>query len=141
MKIKGLDHIVFIVDSLQDAAGAWKGTLGLTVGEQLESESLQGVLGIMPVGAPDAGSGFIELAQPSGSEGPLAGMLAERGQGMLSLSIEVDDIDAAVAELKNKGVGIADIEQGPLPDSRVARFAPGATHGVRLQLIERAPNG
>ncbi len=138
MKIKGLDHIVFIVDSLQDAAAVWEGTLGLTVGQQLEPEGLQGVLGLVPVGAPDAHSGFIEFAQPAGSEGPLAEMLAERGEGMLSMSIEVDDIDAAVAELKSKGVEIADVVQGPLPDSRVARFPPGATHGVRLQLIERS---
>lgn len=138
MKIKSLDHIVFIVDSLQDAAAAWKETLGLTVGEELESEGLQGVLGLVPVGLPDANSGFIELAQPGGAEGPLAGMLAERGGGMLSLSLEVDDIDAAVAELKSKGVEITDVVQGPLPNSRVARFGPGATHGVRMQLIERA---
>ena len=137
MKIKSLDHIVFIVDNLQDAAAVWKETLGLTVGQRLESESLRGVLGLVPVGAPDARSGFIELAQPAGSEGPLAEMLAERGEGMLSISIECDDIDAAVAELKTKGVEIADAVQGPLPDTRVARFAPGATHGVRLQLIER----
>ncbi len=138
MKIKGLDHIVFIVDSLQDAAAAWQGSLGLTVGQQLESEGLQAVLGLVPVGAPDVGSGFIELAQPAASEGLLAEMLEERGEGMLSLSIAVDDIDAAVAELKNKGVEIADAVQGPLPDSRVARIAPGAAHGVRLQLIERS---
>ena len=138
MKIMSLDHIVFIVDSLQDAAAAWKETLGLTVGEQLESEGLQGVLGLVPVGLPDANSGFLELAQPSGAEGPLAGMLAERAEGMLSLSLEVDDIDAAVAELKSKGVEIADVVQGPLPNSRVARFGSGATHGVRMQLIERA---
>ena len=138
MKIKSLDHIVFIVDSLQDAAGAWQRALGLTVGQRLESDGLQAVLGLVPVGTPDAGSGFIELAQPAGSEGPLSEMLAERSEGMLSLSIEVDDIDAAVAELKNKGVEVSDPVAGPLPDSRVARFAPGATHGVRLQLIERA---
>lgn len=137
MKIKSLDHIVFIVDSLRDAATAWEETLGLTIGEQVESEGLQGVLGLVPVGSPDARSGLIELAQPGGDEGPLATMLAERGEGMLSLSLAVDDIDAAVAELKSRGVEIADVVQGPLPDSRVARFGPGATHGVRLQLIER----
>ncbi len=137
MKIKGLDHIVFIVDSLQDAGAAWEEALGLTAVQQLESEGLQGVLGLVPVGSADASGGFIELAQPAGPEGPLAEMLAERGEGMLSISLEVDDINAAVAELKSKGVEIADVVQGPLPDSRVARFAPGATHGVRLQLIER----
>ena len=137
MKIKSLDHIVLIVESLQDAAAGWKETLNLAVGQQLDSKSLQGVLGLVPIGAPDARSGFIELAQPAGSEGPLAGILAERGEGMLSLSLEVDDIDDAVAELKSKGVDIADVVQGPLPKSRVARFGAAATHGVRLQLIER----
>ena len=137
MNAKGLDHIVFIVENLQNAATVWKETLGLTVEQRFESEGLRGVLGLVPVGAPDAGSGFIELAQPAGSEGPLAEMLAERGEGMLSISIEWCGIDAAVAELKTKGVEIADVVEGPLPDTRVARFAPGATHGVRLQLIER----
>ena len=141
MNIKNLDHIVFIVESLQDAAAGWEETLGLAVGKQLQSESMQAVLGLVPVGAPDAGSGFIELIQPDGSEGPVAEMLADRGEGMLSMSIEVDDIDATVSELRNKGVEIADVVQGPLADSRVARFAPAAAHGVRLQLIERSSSG
>ena len=137
MTDKRLDHVVFIVANLQEVSAVWKETLGLSVEQRLEPEGMQGVLGLMPVGAPDAQSGFIELAQPAGSEGRLAGMLAEQGEGMLSISIRVDDIDAAVAELKSKGVEVAAAVRGPLPNSRIARIPAGTAHGVPVQLIER----
>ena len=137
MNVKSLDHIVFIVKSLEEAGADWEAALGLTVEQRLEPEGL-GVLGLTPVGEPDAGSAFIELAQPAGSEGRVAELLAERGEGMLSISIEVDDIDAAVAELKSKGVEVAAAVAGPLPETRIARIPADAAHGVPVQLIERA---
>jgi len=134
MKPARLDHIVFIVRDLDAATDAWEHIFGLSVRERIQSELLQASLALLPVaGAPD---GFIELCSPT-TGGPLTDWLDERGEGMLSVSIEVEGIDAAVAELQEKDVDVSDVVSGPLAGTRVARFSPDATHGVRLQLIER----
>ena len=138
MKIKGLDHIVFAVRDVEQAAAAWKRVFGLEVGQRLQPESIQALIGLMQVGVSGSMGALLELAQPLGIEGPVAQALEERGEGMLSLSIEVEDIDAVVAVLHDAGVAISDVVQGPLPATRVARMPAEATHGVRLQLIERA---
>ena len=138
MKPERLDHVVFAVRDLQQAAASWKHVFGLAVGHRLQPESIQASIGLMQVGMGGSTGALLELAQPLGSEGPVAQVLEERGEGMLSLSIEVEDIDAAVAELHAAGVAISDVVRGPLPATRVARMPAEATHGVRLQLIERA---
>lgn len=138
MKPERLDHVVFAVRDLQQAAASWKHVFGLAVGQRLQPESIQASIGLMQVGMGGSTGALLELAQPLGSEGPVAQVLEERGEGMLSLSIEVEDIDAAVAELHAAGVAISDVVRGPLPATRVARMPAEATHGVRLQLIERA---
>ena len=135
MKPKSLDHVVFAVHDLDAAAAVWKRAFGLEVSERLQPESIQASIGLMRV---SSASALLELAQPAASKGPVADALKERGEGMLSLSIAVDDIDAAVAEIRAGGVvDISDVVDGPLPDTRVARLSPEATHGVRLQLIQR----
>ncbi len=137
MKPRRLDHVVFAVRDLEQAAAAWMDVMGLEAGQRLQPESIQASIGVMQVGMSGSTGAFLELAQPLGSEGPVAQALEERGEGMLSLSIEVEDIDAAVAELQAAGVVISDVVQGPLPATRVARIPAEAAHGVRLQLIER----
>lgn len=134
MKPNNLDHVVFAVHDLDAAAADWKRAFGLEASERLQPASIQASIGLMSIGS---GSAFLELAQPAASKGPVADALEERGEGMLSLSIAVDDIDAAVAQIRAGGVEVSDVVEGPLPDTRVARLSPDATHGVRLQLIER----
>ena len=134
MKLNSLDHVVFAVHNLEAAAADWKRVFGLDVSERLQPASIQASIGLMRIASSSA---FLELAQPATPSGPVADALEERGEGMLSISIAVDDIDAAVAEIRAGGADISDVVEGALPNTRVARFSPDATHGVRLQLIQR----
>jgi hypothetical protein len=70
-------------------------------------------------------------------EGRYAEQLKERGEGLFSLSIEVDDLDEAVAHLRGKGAEVSEPQQGIWPGSRVARVSRASAHGVSMQLIER----
>jgi catechol 2,3-dioxygenase-like lactoylglutathione lyase family enzyme len=134
MKPKNLDHVVFIVRDLESAERAWKDVFGLVPGQRVGSDLLQADLALLP--SADPSSAFIELCNPTAS-GPLTEWLDRQGEGMLSLSIEVEDVAAAVDELRAQGIEVSDVVPGPLPNTEVARFAPQATHGVRLQLLER----
>jgi methylmalonyl-CoA/ethylmalonyl-CoA epimerase len=129
---KRIDHMVIITEEMADAAAKWERNLGLRVEERL-SRPLDASFDVarLPVG--DA---FLELLQPV-EEGRYAEQLKERGEGLHSLSVEVDNLEEAVAYLRGKGARVSDPEPGIWPGSRVARVDRASTHGVALQLIER----
>jgi methylmalonyl-CoA epimerase len=130
---KRIDHVVMATGDMADAAAKWERNLGLRVDEQVSRPLGAGFdVARLPVG--DA---FIELVQPVGEEGRFAEQLKERGEGLHSISIEVDDLDGAVAYLRDKGAQVSDPGQGIWPGSRVARVSQSSTHGVSIQLIER----
>ena len=129
---KRIDHVVIATEEMADAAAKWERNLGLRVEERLSRpRDASFDVARLPVG--DA---FIELLQPV-HEGRYAEQLKERGEGLFSLSIEVDDLDEAVAYLRGKGAEMSEPQQGIWPGSRVARMDRSSTHGVSIQLIER----
>jgi methylmalonyl-CoA epimerase len=130
---KRIDHVVMATADMADAAAKWERNLGLRVEEQV-SRPLNASFDVarLPVG--DA---FLELLQPVDEESRYAEQIKERGEGLHSISIEVDALDEAVAYLRGKGANVSDPEQGIWPGSRVARVSQSSTHGVSIQLIER----
>ena len=80
----------------------------------------------------------LELLESTSPEGPIARFIEKNGEGIQHIAIRVDDIDAALAELKEKGVRL--IDQTPrygAGGARIAFLHPKATHGVLLELCER----
>jgi hypothetical protein len=59
---------------------------------------------------------------------------------MYAIAIQVDDIVAAVRDLRAKGVGVGDVEFGAWPGTRVARIDRRASNGVSVQLVQRLPD-
>ena len=132
-KFKRIDHIVIATEDLTDAAAKWERNLGLRVEERVSRPLGSGFdVARLPVG--DA---FIELVQPGEDKGRFAEQFKERGEGLFSISIEVDDLEGAVSYLRGKGARVSDPEPGIWPGSRVARVSRSSTHGVSIQLIER----
>lgn len=130
---KRIDHVVIATEDMADAAAKWERNLGLRVEERLSQPLGSGFdVARLPVG--DA---FIELVQPVEEEGRFAEEFRERGEGFFSISIEVDELDEAVAYLRGKGADVSEPEPGIWPGSRVARVSQSSAHGVSLQLIER----
>jgi methylmalonyl-CoA epimerase len=80
------------------------------------------------------GDAWLELFQPTSDANPAAKFITDRGEGMYVLSLEVDDLKAAIDALAHKGIKVTvqSIPNGP----HLAFISPKATHGVLLQLIE-----
>ncbi|MBI1886671.1 MAG: VOC family protein [Chloroflexi bacterium] len=130
---KRIDHVVIATEDLEDAAAKWERNLGLEVTERVGRPLGSGFkVARLPVG--DA---FLELVQPLAAEGRFAEQFSERGEGLFSVSIEVDDLDAAVAHLRASGARVSPPEPGIWPNTRVARINQASAHGVSIQLIER----
>lgn len=130
---KRIDHVVLATADLEDAARLWERNLGLKPDKSLDHPLGAGFnVARLPVG--DA---FLELVQPVEERGRFYEQFQQRGEGMFSISIEVDDLDDAVGYLREKGAKVSDPEPGIWPNTRVARISRASTHGVSIQLIER----
>jgi len=126
---KKIDHVAIAVRDLDTAVKTFTTNFGFGVDRMGELPALNIRRAFLTIG--DAA---LELFQPTCDTNPGAKFLAERGEGMYVLSLEVDDLDAAAAALAHKGIKMS-VQN--LPDApRFGFISPKATHGVLLQLIE-----
>ena len=136
MTIERLDHLVLAVEAITDALAGWRHALDLPAGEPHQPDRTH--MQIAPLSLDSASGGaFLEAVQPTEPSHRVARFLADRGEGMFSISLEVDDLDATVAALRAKGLPLSDPEPGVYPNTRVARIPRADAHGVAVQLIER----
>jgi len=88
------------------------------------------------------GESNLELLLPTASDSPVAKFLENKGEGFHHLALEVEDIDAAVAELKAAGVKLIDeTPREGAHGTRVAFIHPKATFGLMVELVQYPEGG
>ena len=133
MNLKNVDHIGIAVSNLQESLSFWETSLGIEL-HGLEEVTEQHVrTAFLPIGGTE-----IELLEPTSPDSTIARFIEKRGEGLHHIAIRVDDIEAALAELKAKGVQLIDeTPRGGAGGTRIAFVHPKSTHGVLLELCER----
>lgn len=129
-----IDHVGIAVEDLDGAIALYEGTLGMPVvhRETVEEQGVEAVL-------LDVGDGHVELLRPLGPETPVGKFLDKRGEGLHHVAYAVADIDAALAELSDRGIQLIDSEaRVGIRGSRVAFVHPRATGNVLTELVEPA---
>ncbi len=130
--MKRIDHVGIAVSDLTAAKRLYEDLLGL----KLTREEVVADQGVRTFFYPIAGV-KLELLESTTPDGPIARHLEKRGPGMQHLAVEVEDIEAAIAELKGKGVRMLDeTPRKGVEDTRIAFVHPKDTHGVLLELVE-----
>ena len=85
------------------------------------------------------GESEVELLESTAPDGPIAKYLEKRGEGIQHVAFRVENIDAALSELKEKGIRL--IDEKPRMGAGGARIAflhPKSTNGVLVELCERS---
>ncbi|HZQ82363.1 MAG TPA: VOC family protein, partial [Gaiellaceae bacterium] len=78
----------------------------------------------------------VELLAPLADDTPVGRFLASRGPGMHHVAYAVDDIRAALAELKGRGVQLVDDEpRHGVFGHEIAFLHPDAVHGVLTEVV------
>ena len=130
MKATRIDHVAVVVKDLEAAVATYQYNFDLEKAGGGEVPSLGIHNAFLQIGG-----ARIELVTPTSATGPVAEFLEQRGEGMYLLSLEVEDLDEAVAHLEAAGarVRVAEGSTG----QRLAFVSPKSAHGVLLQLLER----
>jgi methylmalonyl-CoA/ethylmalonyl-CoA epimerase len=132
VKALKIDHLGIAVPSLAEAVKAYE-ALGFRVQstEDVPTEKVR--VAFLPVG-----ESRLELLEPT-EPGSVIAKFLEKRSGLHHVCILVEDIDAALAELRSRGVAL--IDEKPRPGaggSRVAFVHPRSVGGVLLELKEQA---
>lgn len=132
VKAKGLNHVAIAVRDLDKAIAVYRDVFGLEVSHLEEVPEQQVRAAIFGHGA-----GRIELICPTVKDSGVARFLDKRGEGLHHICIDVDDIHASMAQLKERGAPLIDKEPKPGEGgSKVAFVHPKGTGGVLVELRE-----
>jgi methylmalonyl-CoA/ethylmalonyl-CoA epimerase len=125
-----LDHIGIAVKNLDESLALFRDALGLELRAPEDVPSQRVRAHFIPLG-----EGALELLEPTAPDSPIAKYVEKRGPGLHHVALRVDDIRAALAQLKARGVRLIDQEPRPgAHNSLVAFIHPSAAHGVLVEL-------
>jgi methylmalonyl-CoA/ethylmalonyl-CoA epimerase len=133
MKILKIDHLGIAVNSIAGRKNFWTDGLGLSL-EGTETVVEQKVTtAFLPVGESE-----VELLESTAPDGPIAKYIEKKGEGIQHVAFQVENIEQALAELKEKGIQLIDeIPRKGAGGAKIAFLHPKATAGVLVELCER----
>jgi methylmalonyl-CoA epimerase len=132
-----LDHIGIAVQDLDKALAFYRDALGLEVHDSEDVASQRVRAHFIPVGGP-----ALELLEATAPESAIAKYVDKRGPGIHHITLRVENIEAALAQLKTRGVRLVDERPRPGAEGALVAFIhPSAAHGVLVELKQLQGGG
>jgi methylmalonyl-CoA epimerase len=132
MKVLGIDHIGIAVRRLEEALEFYVGRLGLTA-DAIEEKPESGIR-LVRVRAANV---VLELIEAQDWERTTQRYLDHKGPGVYHVALQVDDVDAAVAELLERRTRMIDAVPREGDAMRVSFVHPDATGGALVELVTK----
>ena len=130
--IQKIEHLGIAVDNLEQANALFASLLGKEHYkiEEVESEHVR-------TSFFKTGESKIELVEATGPESAIAKYISKRGVGMHHVAFEVDDIHAAMQDLRDKGFHLLNDEPKRGADNKLVCFIhPKSAGGVLVELCQ-----
>jgi len=130
VKIKRIEHVGIVVRDTDASRKLWEDCFGIPLGS-VEQNNVR-KLALYPIG-----ESMIELIAGTSPDGRHQRMVAEGRGGLNHICFEVEDIDAALSELKGKGIPLLDeVPRIGHAGCRIAFLDPKATENCLIELAE-----
>ncbi len=134
MAVKRIDHIAVVVDDIETSLAFWRDALGMDMTHLEEVKEQESIVAFLPTGGSE-----VELVKPTTETSGVARYLARRGPGMHHICLEVDNLEAMLADMKAKGVKL--INETPTVGAggkQIAFIHPSSANGVLVELYQEA---
>ena len=135
MDISKIDHIGIAVTNLDETIKFYEKTLALKCSGTEVVADQKVKVAFFPVGDTE-----LEFLESTSADGPIAKFIeANKGRGGIQhIAVQVNDVRAAIAELKSAGVAMIDEEpRYGAGNASIAFCHPKSTGGILLELCER----
>lgn len=142
MRIRQIDHIGVAVRDLDRYLDVFGNILGLEIHDFEEADPYEGLrIAFARVGETDfefLQDRLPEAADKVTDQRDISRWIDRRGEGLHHVALRVDDVDAAIAEARARGLRVLDETGRPgARGSRVAFLHPKSTGGVLIHFVER----
>lgn len=132
--VKKIDHIGIAVKNLDESLKFYENVLGLksTGTEVVKDQKVK--VAFLPTGDSE-----VELLEPTSEDSTIAKFIDKNGEGIQHMAYKVDDIESAIARIKELGLRM--IDEKPRYGAGGARIAfchPKSTGGVLIELCQRS---
>jgi methylmalonyl-CoA/ethylmalonyl-CoA epimerase len=131
--VNKIDHIGIAVNNLEESIKFYEDVLGLKLhGTETVAEQKVKVA-FLPIGDTE-----VELLEATEPDSPIAKFIEAKGQGVQHIAFKVDNIEAALEEMRAKGIRL--IDEKPrygAGGAKIAFLHPKSTNGVLIELCER----
>lgn len=131
-KIKAINHVAVVVENMEKSLLFWRDALGIDLHELRDVPAEKSQVAFLPVAGAE-----VELVMPTTDDSGIAKYLDKRGPGMHHICLEVDDIEAMMAQLKQKDIRLINEEPRTASDGKKYAFIhPESTGGVLVELYQ-----
>jgi LAO/AO transport system kinase len=128
-----LDHVGIAVDDLDRVLTFYRDALGLNVLPPEEIPSQKVRVHVLPLGGSS-----LELLEPTADDSPIARYVQKRGPGIHHITLRVENIHDALAQLRARGVRLIDeTPRAGAEGALIAFIHPASTGGVLVELKQR----
>ncbi len=132
MRLDRIHHVAYAVADIDAALPVYTDRYGMSieVRERLDDQGVEAV-------SLSVGTSHVELIQPVDPQCGVARFLERRGPGLHHVAFEVDDLTAALAELRDGGAELIDDQpRRGLGGHMIAFIHPRASGGILTELVQ-----
>jgi len=132
MKLTHIEHIGIAVKNLEESIRFYEDMLGLKcyAVEEVKEQKVKTAFFKL-------GQTKIELLETTDPEGPVGKFIEKRGEGIHHLAFAVNNLPAALLELKEKDVRLIDLDPRRGAEGlNIAFIHPKSTFGVLIEFTE-----
>lgn len=130
MKIKRAEHIAVAVNDIRQSIDMMRDTFGLEMEYEEQIGSIR--LAMLPVGQT-----YIELLEGAEPTDSVQTWIKQKGEGLFHICFEVEDIEGAITELKEKKVKLqTETWRHGHGGSKIIFLDPAATGNILIELAE-----
>jgi len=128
-----IDHIGIATRQIDEAVKFYRDALGLEVADIEEVPGQKVRVAMLPVG-----ESRFELLEATSDDSPIAKFIGKRGPGIHHIAVRVDDIQAVLRDLKQRGARLIDEEpRTGAGGCLVAFIHPSSAGGVLVELVQQ----
>jgi len=127
-----INHIAIVVEDLEKALELYRDVIGLPLAHIGEEAAEQVRVAFLPTA-----NGDIELVEPTSPESGVAKFLANRGEGLHHICLEVEDMETMVDLMSTRGLKVLGEPRVNKRGDKYIFVHPKSAFGVLLELYER----
>jgi len=129
-----IDHVGVAVEDLDESIALYRDGMGMREQHRETVEEFGVEAALLEIGG-----SHVELLTPTGPESGVAKFLERKGPGLHHVAYRTDDIDAALARMREAGIRLIDEQaRTGIQQSLVAFVHPKSTGGVLTEIVQPA---